>query len=36
MPGWIRIAPEGVKTKRQLDPWVHRSLKFVRTLPPKS
>jgi TfoX/Sxy family transcriptional regulator of competence genes len=36
MQGWIRIAPEGVKTKRQLDPWVRRSLKFVRTLPPKS
>jgi TfoX/Sxy family transcriptional regulator of competence genes len=36
MPGWIRVAAEGVKTKRQLDPWVRRSLEFVRTLPPKS
>jgi TfoX/Sxy family transcriptional regulator of competence genes len=36
MPGWIRVAPEGVKSKRQLTPWVRRSLEFVRTLPPKS
>src|SRR3954463_6645917 len=35
MDGWLRVAPEGVRTKRQLEPWVKRSLKFVRTLPPK-
>ena len=35
MDGWLRVAPEGLKTKRQLEPWVKRSLKFVRTLPPK-
>jgi TfoX/Sxy family transcriptional regulator of competence genes len=35
MDGWIRVAPEGVETKRQLEPWVRRSLAFVRTLPPK-
>jgi TfoX/Sxy family transcriptional regulator of competence genes len=34
--GWILVAPEGVKTKRQLEPWVRRSLAFVETLPPKS
>jgi hypothetical protein len=35
MEGWLRVAPEGVKTKRQLEPWVKRSLAYVRTLPPK-
>jgi TfoX/Sxy family transcriptional regulator of competence genes len=35
MDGWLRVAPEGVRTKRQLEPWVKRSLTFVRTLPPK-
>jgi TfoX/Sxy family transcriptional regulator of competence genes len=35
MDGWITVAPEGVKNKRQLRAWVDRSLAFVRTLPPK-
>jgi TfoX/Sxy family transcriptional regulator of competence genes len=35
MDGWLRIAPEGVKTKRQLESWVGRSVGYVRTLPPK-
>ena len=35
MDGWIRVAPEGVKTKRQLASWVNRSLGYVRTLPAK-
>ena len=35
MDGWLRIAPEGIKTKRQLEPWVKRSVAFVKTLPPK-
>jgi TfoX/Sxy family transcriptional regulator of competence genes len=35
MDGWIRVASEGVRTKRQLTSWVNRSLAFVRTLPPK-
>jgi TfoX/Sxy family transcriptional regulator of competence genes len=35
MDGWIRVAPDGVRTKRQLASWVNRSLAFVRTLPPK-
>ncbi len=33
--GWIRVAPEGVRTRRQLVAWVERSLAFARTLPPK-
>jgi TfoX/Sxy family transcriptional regulator of competence genes len=35
MDGWVTVAPEGVKTKRQLGAWVTRSLAFVRTLPAK-
>ena len=35
MDGWITVAPEGVRTKRQLEPWVKRSLDYVRTLAPK-
>lgn len=35
MDGWIRVAPEGVKTKRQLQSWVARSVAYVKTLPPK-
>jgi TfoX/Sxy family transcriptional regulator of competence genes len=35
MPGWIRVAPEGVKTKRQLGPWVRRGVSYARSLPPK-
>src|SRR5689334_25429422 len=35
MDGWLRVAPEGVKTKRQLESWVRRSVAYVRTLPPK-
>ena len=35
MDGWITVAPQGVKTKRDLAAWVKRSVSFVRTLPPK-
>lgn len=35
MAGWITVAPEGVRTKRQLAPWVKRSVAFAKTLPPK-
>jgi TfoX-like protein len=35
MEGWITVAPEGLKTKRELAAWVKRSLAFVKTLPPK-
>ncbi len=35
MPGWIRVAPEGVRTKRQLEPWVRRAVSYTRTLPAK-
>ncbi|HEU4978155.1 MAG TPA: TfoX/Sxy family protein [Solirubrobacteraceae bacterium] len=35
MEGWLRVGEEGVKTKRQLEPWVRRSLAYVKSLPPK-
>ncbi len=35
MEGWIIVAPEGLKTKRELAAWVRRSLTFVKTLAPK-
>jgi hypothetical protein len=35
MRGWLRVAPEGVKTKRQLEPWVRRGVAYARSLPPK-
>ena len=33
--GWIIVAPEGLRTKRQLAGWVKRSLTYARTLAPK-
>jgi TfoX/Sxy family transcriptional regulator of competence genes len=35
MDGWLRVAPEGLKTKRQLEPWVRRGVAYARSLPPK-
>jgi TfoX/Sxy family transcriptional regulator of competence genes len=35
MDGWLRVADEGVKTKRQLEPWVKRGVVYARSLPPK-
>ena len=35
MAGWLRVDPEGVRTKRQLAPWVRRGVDHVRSLPPK-
>ncbi|MCW3016079.1 MAG: TfoX/Sxy family protein [Solirubrobacterales bacterium] len=35
MDGWITVAPEGCKSKRELATWVKRSVTFVKTLPPK-
>jgi TfoX/Sxy family transcriptional regulator of competence genes len=35
MDGWITVAPEGLKTKRELASWVKQSVAFVKTLPPK-
>jgi hypothetical protein len=33
--GWLRVAADGVKTKRQLQGWVTRGVDYARALPPK-
>ena len=35
MDGWLRVAPDGVRTKRQLEPWVRRGVAHARSLPAK-
>lgn len=35
LEGWLRVAAEGLRTKRQLDPWVRRGVAYARSLPPK-
>jgi TfoX/Sxy family transcriptional regulator of competence genes len=35
MDGWLRVEPEGIKTKRQLERWVQRGVSHARSLPPK-
>jgi|SRR5215469_3721641 hypothetical protein len=35
MDGWLRVDPEGIRTKRQLEPWVKRGVAYARSLPPK-
>jgi TfoX/Sxy family transcriptional regulator of competence genes len=35
MQGWLRVAPEGVRTKRDLKRWVDRGVAYARSLPAK-
>jgi TfoX/Sxy family transcriptional regulator of competence genes len=35
MQGWLRVSPEGVKTKAQLKSWVARGVGYARSLAPK-
>jgi hypothetical protein len=35
MQGWLRVAPEGVRTKRDLQRWVARGVAFAHSLPAK-
>lgn len=35
MNGWLRVAAEGVATRRQLERWVSRSVAYARSLPSK-
>ena len=35
MKGWLRVDTEGLRTKRQLEPWVERGVAYARSLPPK-
>jgi hypothetical protein len=33
--GWLHVAPEGLRTERQLKSWVERGVATARALPPK-
>lgn len=35
MDGWLRVAPQGVTDRRQLERWVARGVQYARSLPPK-
>jgi TfoX/Sxy family transcriptional regulator of competence genes len=35
MKGWLRVEAEGLRTKRQLAPWVTRGVVYARSLPAK-
>jgi TfoX/Sxy family transcriptional regulator of competence genes len=35
MDGWLRVDLDGVRTKRQLEPWVARGVAYARSLPAK-
>lgn len=35
MDGWLRVDPEGVRTKRQLESWVAHGATYARSLPSK-
>jgi TfoX/Sxy family transcriptional regulator of competence genes len=35
MAGWIRVSEAGVRTRRQLTPWVRRGVDHARSNPPK-
>jgi hypothetical protein len=33
--GWLRVADEGIATRRQLQTWVDRGVAYAKGLPPK-
>jgi TfoX/Sxy family transcriptional regulator of competence genes len=35
MQGWLRVGVDGVRTRRQLEPWVKRGANYARSLPTK-
>jgi TfoX/Sxy family transcriptional regulator of competence genes len=35
MKGWLRVEPEGLRTKGQLERWVNRGVAYARSLPAK-
>ena len=35
MAGWLRVAPEAVSSKRDLERWVKRGVDYARSLPSK-
>jgi TfoX/Sxy family transcriptional regulator of competence genes len=36
MQGWVRVDTDGVRNKRELEPWVKRGVGYARSLPPKT
>jgi TfoX N-terminal domain len=36
MDGWLRVDDDGLRTKRELEPWVRIGVDYARSLPPKS
>jgi len=36
MQGWLRVDEEGLKTRRDLEPWVRTGVEYARSLPLKS
>ena len=36
MQGWLRVEADGVRTKRQLEPWVARGVRYARSMPPRT
>lgn len=35
MDGWLRVDSEGLRSQRQLEPWVQLGTAYARSLPPK-
>jgi TfoX/Sxy family transcriptional regulator of competence genes len=35
MLGWLRVDDSGLRTRRQLESWVTRGVKYAKSLPPK-
>jgi TfoX/Sxy family transcriptional regulator of competence genes len=35
MSGWLRVAADDVRTKRELSRWVERGVRYARSLPAK-
>jgi hypothetical protein len=35
MDGWLRVDPQGLKTRRELERWVRTGVSYARSLPPK-
>jgi TfoX/Sxy family transcriptional regulator of competence genes len=31
--GWLRVDPEGLRSARELEPWVRRGVAYARSLP---
>jgi hypothetical protein len=36
MPGWLRVEPDGVRSKAQLQRWVQEGVGYARSLPEKA